>query len=163
MNFLMKYLHSRSQRERRLLMLVAFVVIGLLLWTQVFEALYQELSIFRQQVPQMQNDLMSMRQTLRRVAPQLADRGKKNNNNSPAILQIVETTADQWGIRKFISRMKPGKNKTVKVWLDAIYFDDWLQWLEVLQKKDISVIAVNITRAQPQGVNMRLTLGLARN
>ena len=57
-------------------------------------------------------------------------------------------------MRKSIRRMQPTEENGVQVWLDELYFDNWLKWIDLLQKRGIDVNSVTVSRAQKNTVSI---------
>ena len=75
---------------------------------------------------------------------------------------MIEQTAAEAQLRDNIRQVRPSENKQVRVWLQDVYFDPWLQWVAALEKQAVEVVAVSVSRV-PQGnkVNIRMTLARA--
>ena len=80
--------------------------------------------------------------------------------SSEALLTLVDRTAKQNLLRKYIQRLKPQDNDSVQLWLEKAPFDSLVQWLGLLVRQyDIGLDSISIERDESTGlVDARLTL-----
>ena len=86
--------------------------------------------------------------------------GNHNRANNEALLTLVDRTAKQNHLRKYIQRLKPQDNDSVQLWLENAPFDSLIQWLAILNKQyEINLDTISIERQQSSGlIDARLTL-----
>lgn len=158
MNALSEYWRSLSGREQLTLGLGGIVVAAIMFYVIVWEPWHKELNRLRAQVPQKIETLAWMKQQLK-VAQVLQKQrpGGGGTNQSIPLLTVIEQTANKAAMRKSIRRMQPTENNAVQVWLDELYFDNWLKWIDLLQKRGIDVNNVTVSRAQTNTVSIRAT------
>ncbi len=158
MNALSEYWRSLSNREQLTLGLGGIIVVAILFYVIVWEPWHKELNRLRAQVPQKIETLAWMKQQLKVVQALRKQRpGGGGAGQAMPLLTVIEQTANQATIRKSIKRMQPAENNSVQVWLDELYFDNWLKWIDLLQKRGIDVNSVTVSRAQTNTVSIRAT------
>jgi general secretion pathway protein M len=77
-----------------------------------------------------------------------------------ALLTLVDRTAKQNQLRKYIQRLRPQDNDEVQLWLERAPFDSLVQWLGLLVRQyAIDLDSISIERDEASGlVDARLTL-----
>ena len=156
------YWNSISSRERGFLGLGAVATVLMLGYVGLWQPASEELTRLRAQVPARQADLAWMQQQARAVQPLLEQLRNKRGGQDLPLLTVIEQTAAEAQLRDNIRQVRPSENKQVRVWLQDVYFDPWLQWVAALEKQAVEVVAVSVSRV-PQGnkVNIRMTLARA--
>ncbi|MDH3695547.1 MAG: type II secretion system protein M [Gammaproteobacteria bacterium] len=158
MNGLVEYWRSLSGREQFTLGLGGIAVIAIIFYVMVWEPWHKELTRLRAQVPQKIETLAWMKQQLKTVQVlRKRQPGGGVTGQSIPLLTIIEQTANKAAMRKSIRRMQPTEEDGVQVWLDELYFDSWLKWIDLLQKRGIDVDSVTVSRAKTNTVSIRAT------
>lgn len=152
------YWRSLSARERTLLGVGLLAVIASIVYVGVLEPRYQRLKSLRNQVPAQAADLQWMKAQLHQHRDLLSGQGTESPASAQPILTTIEQSATRAGLRENIVRMQPAERGSVRVWFDDVPFDPWLQWVDALRRQNVTVTAVNIDRADPGRVNIRVTL-----
>jgi general secretion pathway protein M len=85
---------------------------------------------------------------------------KTSNASNQALLTLVDRTAKQNQLNKYIQRLKPQNNDSVQLWLEQAPFDSLVIWLGLLVSQyDIDLDSISIERDESSGlVDARLTL-----
>jgi general secretion pathway protein M len=152
---------SRSPQDKLALMVgltaVTLLLLYLLFWLP-----------FQKQVEKKQLQVQNQRTTLSWMKQNAAEvnalKGKlpvtSNATSNQALLTLVDKTAKQIQLRKFIQRLKPQGSDAVQLWIEQVPFDTLVQWLDLLVKQhSIRLESVNIERQENKGVvNARLNL-----
>jgi general secretion pathway protein M len=76
------------------------------------------------------------------------------------LLTLVDRTAKQNELSKYIQRLKPQDNDSVQLWLEKAPFDGLVLWLALLVRQyGIGLDSISIDRDEASGlVDARLTL-----
>jgi type II secretory pathway component PulM len=158
MKTLLRYWQSLSAREQGFLATGGLLTAGILVYVLAWEPWHQELVQLRSQVPAQRTAATWMTQEADRLRPLLQQQQKRTGTDVP-LLTIVEQTAREAGLRDAIRQMQPGEGDEVKVWLQDIYFDPWIVWIDALAREGIGVSSASVTRSQqPDRVNIRVSL-----
>ena len=149
---------SLSDREQQLSLLSgAFLLLALLYWG-AWKPLADRLQESEKQLSRAEQTLTWVENKASLLVK--AGVGKqKNNTQQLTLIQIVNSSAGQYGIN--FSRIV-NKNEQIEVWITEVEFDLLLRWLTALNNQYfVSVLTTDISRVDPQGhvkVN-RLLLG----
>jgi general secretion pathway protein M len=86
--------------------------------------------------------------------------GSSTRTSNEALLTLVDRTAKQSQLSKYIQRLKPQNNDSVQLWLEQAPFDNLVKWLGLLVRQyDIDLDSITIERDDASGlVDARLTL-----
>lgn len=134
--------------------LVALMFVYGLLWVP----LQNELARLRASVPQARVQLLQMRSQAQEIV-RLRTRARDATASS-SLLTLLERSAQEQGLRQYITRMEPEGQTAVRVWLDAVAFNTLVAWLAGLQGQDgVHTDNASISgRAEPGLVDARLLL-----
>ncbi len=149
---------SLQPRERLVLgaglPLVTLMLIYGLLWVP----LQRDLSRLRVSVPQARAQLEHMRSQAQEVARLRAE--TREAPDSGSLLTLLERSAQERGLRQYITRMEPEGQGGVRVWLDAVGFNTLIAWLAELQRQSrVHTENASISgRTEPGMVDARLLL-----
>jgi general secretion pathway protein M len=156
-NKLIQTFHQLSQREQRLVMIsAAVVVVGIFYWL-IWSPINESLETDRKAVAA-QQELLSWVQKNANRAAQLRGSAGKNAVFTGSLPQIVNQTAARLKIA--ISRMQP-QGDELQVWVDQAPFNDVLSWLQALEKVGVEIKDIDIADADLPGMVKirRLKLG----
>jgi general secretion pathway protein M len=156
-NKLIQTFHQLSEREQRLVMIsAAVVVVGIFYWL-IWSPLNQSLETDRKAVTAQQELLVWVQKNANRAA-QLRGSAGKSAVFSGSLPQIVNQTAARLKIA--ISRMQP-QGEELQVWVDQAPFNDVLSWLQALEKVGVVIKDIDIADADSPGMVKirRLKLG----
>ena len=156
MNKLLQTFHQLSEREQRLVIISAVVVVvGIFYWL-IWSPLNQSLETDRKAVTAQQELLAWVQKNANRAA-QLRGSAGKNAVFTGSLPQVVNQTAARLKIA--ISRMQP-QGEELQVWVDQAPFDV-LSWLQALEKVGVVIKDIDIADADSPGMVKirRLKLG----
>ena len=157
MNKLIQTFHQLSEREQRLVIISAVVVVvGIFYWL-IWSPLNQSLESDRKAVTAQQELLAWVQKNANRAA-QLRGSAGKNAVFTGSLPQVVNQTAARLKIA--ISRMQP-QGEELQVWVDQAPFNDVLSWLQALEKEGVVIKDIDIADADSPGMVKirRLKLG----
>lgn len=157
MNKLMQTFHQLSEREQRLVLISAIVVvIGIFYWL-IWSPLNQSLETATKAVNS-QQELLAWVQKNANRAVQLRGSAGKGAVFKGSLPQVVNQTAARLKIA--ISRMQP-QGEELQVWVDQAPFNDVLSWLQALEKMGVEIKDIDIAEANMPGMVKirRLKLG----
>ena len=147
MNKLKQTYQQLSEREQRLVLISAIViVVGLFYWL-IWAPLNQSLESDRKAVAA-QQELLTWVQKNANRAIQLRGASTTANSFSGSLPQAVNQTAGRLNIA--ISRMQP-QGEQLQVWVDQAPFNDVLSWLQALEKMGVSILDLDIADANIPG------------
>ena len=148
-------LDSLSQRDRRLLLVVAVGAVALLLFGVILP-LDHAVSRERARLAQKKADLAWMQS----VAPQLQGLAAPPSESGESLLVIIDRSARESGLAGSLAGSEPGGSNSLSVRLEKAPFDVLVAWLARLsQQNGVLVDAANIDQAGAPGlVNATITL-----
>jgi general secretion pathway protein M len=152
---------SRTPQDRMALLISAGVVGVLLVYLFLWLPFKKQIDAKRTQVESQLATLNWMQQSATEVrALRSRQTGGTTRASNEALLTLVDRTAKQNQLRKYIQRLKPQDGDSVQLWLEQAPFDGLVQWLGLLVRQyGISLDSVNIERQGGSGlVDARLTL-----
>lgn len=157
-NLLKKY-HQLTEREQKLVMISAVVVIvGIFYWL-IWSPLNGALEQSRKAVENKKSDLvwvkknaMKALQLRKSVGQAAAFRG--------SLPQAVNQTAGR--VKIAISRMQP-QGEELKVWVDEAPFNDVLSWLQALEKRGVKILDMDVAKANAPGMIKIRSLQLGKS
>ena len=153
---------SRTSQDRMAILITASVV-GLLLvylfgWLPFDKQVVAKRTLMESQMA----TLEWMKRSAEEVQSLRSGLPKKPNTkaSNEALLTLVDRTAKQNQLSKYIQRLKPQDNDSVQLWLEQAPFDRLVQWLGLLVRQyNIELDSINIERDESSGmVDARLTL-----
>ncbi|MGA8147236.1 MAG: type II secretion system protein M [Gallionellaceae bacterium] len=157
-----RFWDGRAVGERRLIVLVASILLPLLGFFLLWQPAHNAVARLRVRVP-------AMRMQAALLRDQTAEVARLNHYPHPALLDgnalksVIETTAEQHHIREAITALDAQGSGAVRVTLDSVPFDQWLLWLRDLQQEQhVRVDSVGIAALAQSGmvrVNSTLTNG----
>lgn len=155
------FLAKLSLRERQLIYIgaaVALFLIPVLVWLSLHGRVERLQSIVHGQ-----RVLDQWMRTAAQQAVQLrgaSARRRSGKVTDKSLLALVDQTARQAGLHNALKRVEPDKDNSVRVWFEAVVFDDMVRWLSSIRTSyGVEVNGVTVDR-QPQAgiVNARLVL-----
>lgn len=159
MNALTETFAGLSARERLIVFVGGTAAVVILVYALVWQPWQAELERLRERVPEKQQTLAWMQSQAARVESLSARADDEPQTSGLPLLTLVERSANQVEMRDVITRMSPGdESDQVRVWLDKVAFDRWLQWVDVLSDDGIDVAEANIDRSGENLVGIRATL-----
>ncbi|MGQ8366506.1 type II secretion system protein GspM [Glaciecola sp. 1036] len=88
----------------------------------------------------------------------LLRQGNQSQSFSGSLTQVINQTTRNAGIS--VSRMQP-QGEELQVWIDAVPFNDLMQWLNNLEQRGVVIVQSDISETDEQGIVQvrRLQLG----
>ena len=147
MNKLKQTYQQLSQREQRLVLISAIViVVGFFYWV-IWAPLNQSLESDRKAVLAQEELLIWVQKNATRAIQLRSATGSSSTFNG-SLPQAVNQTAGRLKIA--ISRMQP-QGDELQVWVDQAPFNDVLSWLQALEKMGVSILDLDIADANIPG------------
>jgi len=149
-----------NRRQQTLLVLAAVTVLGAIVFVALWEPMLEAREQRQDQVAA-QQALSSWLATVAPMAAELRQRsGRKSDTASGSLLGLADETARAAGLAGALSRIEPGGEDRVRVWLDQADFVATMRWLEDLAgSHPVAVSRLDLERAASSGqVNVRVTL-----
>jgi general secretion pathway protein M len=148
-----------SEREQRLVLISAMVmVVGFFYWV-IWAPLNQSLETDRKAIAA-QQELLTWVQKNANRAIQLRGASSGTKSFSGSLPQAVNQTAERLNIA--ISRMQP-QGEELQVWVDQAPFNDVLSWLQALEEMGVSILDLDIADANIPGQVKIRRLKLAKS
>jgi len=159
MNKLKLYYATLNEREQRLVLVSAVLVVIALFYWVIWSPLSQAVTKGRANLDSQQELLVWVQQSANR-ALQLQGSAKPSSKFNGSLAQEVNQSAGRLNIA--IARMQP-QGDELQVWIDQVPFNDVLSWLQGLESKGIVILDLDIaeTNAAGQIKIRRLKLGKA--
>lgn len=159
MNKLKVYYASLNEREQRLVLISAVLVVIALFYWVIWSPLSQGVTKGQANLDSQQELLVWVQQNANR-ALQLQGSAKPSSKFNGSLAQEVNQSAGRLNIA--IARMQP-QGDELQVWIDQVPFNDVLSWLQGLESKGIVILDLDIaeTNAAGQIKIRRLKLGKA--
>lgn len=152
---------SRSSQDRMAITITACVVGLLLVYLFVWLPFNNKIITKRNQVESQMATLEWMEKSAKEVRSLRSRQARSNTKvSNEALLTLVDRTAKQNQLSKYIQRLKPQDNDSVQLWLEQAPFDALVQWIGLLVRQyNIDLDAISIERDESSGmVDARLTL-----
>lgn len=151
--------HGLADRERRLLVAGALVVLVAIGYGLLWEPLAQRRTALREQVAQAEADLAWMRQ----AAPALAGGAAQTpvlERDNRSLLARVDAGAREAGLGGSLLRVEPVAEGEVRVYFQGAAFDTLIGWLDAFAAaQGVQVRELSVQRATGSGlVDARLAL-----
>lgn len=151
------YLTSLSLRERVLIGVALLVALLLAAYIYIWEPKMSQLQSLRtQKVPQSEQTLAWVKQAL--VTAKNQPENTREAIIEGPLLSVIEQTAEKASVRTAIRRIQPNQRQQVKIWMDEVAFDQWLNWIELLRQQNVIVSQASIVNKSPGMADIRLTL-----
>jgi len=156
----MSALDQLDTRQRRLLLLAAVVLVGALLYVQVWEPLVDSRALERERIAEQQ----AMLDWLTAITPMAEQMRQQQTGRSVdddrSLLGLADETARAAGLAGSLTRIEPAGDNQVRVWLDGADFVATMSWLQQMSMRNpVEVTQLSVDRARQDGqVNVRVTL-----
>jgi general secretion pathway protein M len=153
-----------EQRERRLVITAASLIIILLLYVAIWEPLSYSVASLRTSTAEQRTTLVWMRQ----AAQEIRQLRGMNGAHTPSaagqsLLTLVDRTVKISQLGGALKRIQPDGDRRVQVWMEGASFDDVIRWLVKLKTQyGIQVESSTVEVKEQAGrVDTRLVLGAA--
>lgn len=149
-----RYWASRASGERRIIIVLAIVLLPLLAYVVLWKPAHSALTWLHRTVPELRVQAVTLRE-------QAAEVTRISHVSRPAVLdggalkQVVEASAAQHQLSGAITTLNVQGSNSVRISLDAISFAEWLQWLRDLQEEQH-------VRVDSAGIAALAQLGMVR-
>lgn len=153
-----RWYFEQSQRDQRLLIVLAVFLVAVLFWLFVWLPVQDRLTIAETRHARALTDhrwILEQRETLQQLAAAQTGAGSRTGQ---ALLSTVATSARSAGIT--LNRFQPEGNDALAVSLEDVPFGELVLWLEQLQRQEgIRVRSANIDAQNAPGrVRARILL-----
>lgn len=153
----MSFISSLSSRERSLLAIAGLVAVLLMFYMLVWEPTRLRLNDLRErQLPQSEQTLAWVRQALASAKNKPSDTVEKIIEGP--LLTVIEQTSEKAKVRSTIQRMQPNQNQEVKIWMNEVVFDHWLQWIALLHQQNVEIDRASVAAGSDGMVDVRMTV-----
>lgn len=157
-----QYFNGLSQRDQKLAVVMAVILVATLFYTVIWEPLH--LNLEKQKISQgSQKEIYSWMQNAAHEARSLRASGNKAGKilkkTSPVSI-VAEQSAKTSGLKKQISKIESSGKNSAQIKIDNASFDQTLLWINTLKLRyGITVSSAKIERVGEEGmINARLTL-----
>lgn len=135
----------RSRYERQLILLTVWLVVMGGGYLGLWQPLSKQSSQLAKQIHTLQADLDWMTQTSAKILanPPIA---------AQSLLSVVDKTARQATLERFIKRLEPDTDNRVRLWFEQVEFAALMQWLTVLKSQQVQVVNLNLQRQEAAGI-----------
>lgn len=160
---LLEYWQNLADRDRKILLIATPVIILLLFYALLIDPWKRQIKIENQRMQTYQENVDWMQQAsqeIKTIQAQQANQQNKAPQQSP--LTLVDRIARAKRINNNITRVEPQGKDSVRVSIDEIEFDKFIDWIETLQRNYNIVIetASIIKKPKPGIIQTRITLTL---
>ncbi|BCO31810.1 hypothetical protein TspCOW1_19130 [Thiohalobacter sp. COW1] len=153
---------SLAPRERAIVAAGAAVLLLLVLWLWLWEPLAQRVEELEQGVAVQEEDLAWMQQAAAEITQlrRSGGAGGAGGLQGRSLLTVVDQATRTAGLNTGLKRIEPEGQARVRVQFEQIAFDDFMRWLDGLQRQyGVFTQTITIEREEAPGrVNIRLTL-----
>lgn len=151
-----------QSREQLLINIAIIMVLILVVYTGLIEPVSMEkqrLSLRLDSQSQLLRKLETMEDEVLRYKAQEGGEAAADGSDQ-SLLSILDSTSNQFKVRKNISRLTPESEERARLWLEDVDFDSSLSWLiELSQAHNVNVEAISFSRKDTNGVvNASMTL-----
>lgn len=136
---------QRSAYERQLILLAIWLVVMGGGYLGGWQPLSKQATQLTKQIHSLQTDLDWMSQTSPKIMA-------KNPAAAQSLLSVVDKTARQAALERFIKRLEPDTENRVRLWLEQVEFATLMQWLSALKSQQIQVFSINLQRQEAAGI-----------
>jgi general secretion pathway protein M len=150
-----------SQRERRILIVAAVLVLVVLPYWLIWQSLSERAERMKRSVAGLYEDVAWMQTAARHVQGLSGDvRGTPPALADHSPLSVIDRTARQGPLSGTVRRVQPEGAGSVRVWVEDAPFDDLVRWLSELESGyGLRVTSLVVDRQPAEGrVNARLSL-----
>ena len=153
--------HSRTPQDRSAILIGASVVGLLLIYLFGWLPFNKQIAVKRGLVEGQLATLEWMKKSAAEIRSLRSGQTRPDTRvSNEALLTLVDRTAKQNHLSKYIQRLKPQNNDSVQLWLEHAPFDRLVQWLGLLARQyAIGLDSISVDRDEASGlVDARLTL-----
>lgn len=154
-----------SEREQRLVLITAGVVLLSLLYFGLWQPLQQGIEAEQLRLQARQQTLQQLQQDAARVQQLRRHQAQSNRSatRKGSLLVVIERSAQQKKLQAALQKVQPEGKDGVRVWLDNAVFDDLVEWLDLLSRQHgLQISDISIERGtEPGRVNCRVLLRAA--
>ena len=130
------WLASLEQRERRLVLIGAALLIVMLIYVAMWEPLVSNVENLRSSTAEQRSVLLWMQQAAQEVRQLSGASGARINPTSgQSLLSLVDRTAKSGKLGLALKRVQPDGEQRVRVWMEGAAFDDIVSWLVQLETR----------------------------
>lgn len=147
MNTLLQKFRQLSEREQRLVVLVAAFMALLLFYLLVWSPLNQSVQRNQAAIESQQELLSWVQQNANRII-QLKQSGSTASRFNGSLTQAINQSANQNDI--MITRMQP-QGDQLQVWVDEADFNKVLTWLEAIENQGIVILDADFSETSTPG------------
>ena len=149
-----------SLREKRLVVITAFVVVVSLVYFMIWQPLQNGIETSRVRVSAQTNTLQKIRDQAAEARQLRTNKSHRSNRGGGSLLVIIERTAQQKNLKSSLQKVQPEGQDGVRVWIENASFDQLIDWLDQLENKNtIYVSEIYIERQKEPGrINSRILL-----
>lgn len=151
-----------SQREQRIVMAGAVLVFILAVYLFAWEPMLKERASLRASVEKLREDRDWMLEAADK-AKRLRGSGAVARQPVTSLLGVINATARPVLKGAELKRVEEDRDAGVRVWIEAVAFDDMIIWLGDLKRRyGIDVSSISVERmGKPGRVNARLILAVS--
>ena len=147
-----EWFESLAQRERIILIAGGLFLVSVLLWAMLWEPLSSSLSLLRTDVRNDRELLAWMQQASQTIRNNRAQGSSQIPNQHVSLINAIESTARQGGLRKSITSLDPQGDNKVNLRIENIIFNDLVLWQGRLEKEfSIQTEQLSITPTDKPG------------
>jgi general secretion pathway protein M len=145
---------SRSERDRRVLLSAAILIVLLLGWAYVWYPLAHARTQLEVQIGHQRADLAWMRATAGDLA-EMRIRGVRGqvDRQGKSLLALADVTARGAGLAAALKRVEPAGPKSVRVAFETANFDALIGWVDALAR-DYGVQATDLSAEKVEGMGL---------
>lgn len=155
--------HGLQPREQRLIISATILGMVVIIYSLIWAPLIDSRDARRLQVQNSQTQLVWMQTQAKHIQRiKLANPNSTQASNSRSLLAVVDSLANQLGLRSAIQQIEPDGQSQATLWINSINFDALMTMLGELEKKaQISVSEASIDRLENSGM-VKATLVLRK-
>lgn len=155
---------AQSERDRRILLIGAVVVVLAAFYSLLWDPLHQRGDKYRQLIAEQAQTLQWMRQSSltakQLMAAPTARTARAKPKRTGTLLSLVDRQARRAGLGSGLKRVEPAGKDRVRLWFDEVSFDQLVRWIGTLEKDyGADVASATLDRGKTAGrVNARLVI-----
>ncbi len=162
-NEILLKLSELSPRERLLSAVIVVVVVIYSGYLLVFAPIATDNMLLEQKIKSQQQAL----QYLKKISVEVAELRKNHpgiveGQDGESLMTIIDASSIQMAIKPMITRVNPNGADKVTLWLEHSSFDQFIDWLSVLETKHgitVNEISISLDEANVSKVSVKVLLG----